>query len=43
MSESTSAAQIVVYLVGMLPSMYFLFMLLRAVYFSLTKNDEDIL
>ncbi len=44
MSESTSAIQIFSYVVSIIPSAYFLYKILKEVYYHFTKpSDEDIL
>ncbi len=43
MSESTSTLEIVAYLVGIIPSIYFAYKLLVEAYYYLTKKDEDFL
>jgi hypothetical protein len=43
MSETQSAVQVAAYLIMMIPSVYFLYMILKAVYIHFTTNDEDIL
>ncbi len=43
MSEPQSTVQLIAYLIAFIPSMYFLYMILRAVYYHFTGNDEDIL
>lgn len=43
MSESASTIKIVAYIVGMVPSVYFAYKLLREAYHYLTKKDDDFL
>jgi hypothetical protein len=43
MSETQSAVQVASYLIMMIPSIYFLYAVLKAVYYYFTVNDEDIL
>jgi len=43
MSESTSTIQVISYIVAIVPSIYFLYRILKEVYYSLTHDDEDIL
>jgi hypothetical protein len=43
MSESTSTIQVISYLIAIIPSMYFLYRILKEVYYSITHDDEDIL
>jgi len=43
MSEQTSTLQIVAYVVGMIPSVYFAYRLLVEAYHYLTKKDDDFL
>ena len=43
MSEQASTLQIVAYVVGMIPSVYFAYRLLLEAYHYLTKKDDDFL
>ena len=43
MSEQASTLQIVAYIVGMIPSVYFAYRLLVEAYHYLTKKDDDFL
>ena len=43
MSEQASTLQIVAYIVGMIPSVYFAYKLLREAYHYLTKKEDDFL
>jgi len=43
MSEQASTLQIVAYVVGMIPSIYFAYRLLVEVYHYLTKKEDDFL
>lgn len=43
MSEQASTLQIVAYIVGMIPSVYFAYRLLVEAYHFLTKKDDDFL
>ncbi|MFA9496581.1 MAG: hypothetical protein ACERKS_11775 [Candidatus Bathyarchaeota archaeon] len=43
MSEQASTLQIVAYVVGMIPSVYFAYRLLVEAYHYLTKKDDDFL
>jgi hypothetical protein len=38
-----SAIQLVAYFVTIVPSLYFLYMVLRAAYYDLKRDDSDIL
>lgn len=43
MSEQASTLQIVAYVVGMIPSIYFAYRLLVEIYHYLTKKEDDFL
>ena len=43
MSEQASTLQIVAYVVGMIPSIYFAYRLIVEAYHYLTKKDDDFL
>jgi len=43
MSEQASTLQIVAYVVGMIPSVYFAYRLIVEAYHYLTKKDDDFL
>ncbi len=43
MSESASTFEIVVYIVGMIPSVYFAYKLVVEAYHYITKKDDDFL
>jgi len=43
MSEQASTLQIVAYVVGLIPSVYFAYRLLVEAYHYLTKKDDDFL
>ncbi|MFH1179791.1 MAG: hypothetical protein V1710_05480 [Candidatus Bathyarchaeota archaeon] len=43
MSEQASTVQLIAYLVGMVPSVYFAYRLLVELYHILKKKDEDFL
>ncbi len=43
MSEQASTLQVVAYVVGMIPSVYFAYRLLVEAYHYLTKKDDDFL
>jgi hypothetical protein len=43
MSESLNTIKVLSYIVAIVPSIYFLYRILKEVYYSLTHNDEDIL
>jgi len=43
MSEQASTLQLVAYVVGMIPSIYFAYRLLVEVYHYLTKKEDDFL
>ena len=43
MSETTSATQIIIYLLGALPSIYFAYKILVELYHYLTKKEDDFL
>ena len=43
MSESVSAIQVASYIVAIIPSVYFLYRIVREVIYYLKRNDDDIL
>ena len=43
MSEQVSTLELVAYIIGMIPSVYFAYRLLVELYHYLTKKDEDFL
>ncbi len=43
MSEQVSTIELIAYLVGMIPSVYFAYRLLVELYHYLTKKDDDFL
>ncbi len=43
MSEQVTTIQLVAYIVGLIPSVYFAYKLLVELYHYLTKKDEDFL
>ncbi|MFW6109650.1 MAG: hypothetical protein ACOC6N_04285 [archaeon] len=43
MSEQVSTIELIAYLIGMIPSVYFAYRLLVELYHYLTKKDDDFL
>jgi hypothetical protein len=43
MSETPSLLTVIAFVIGLIPGLYFAYMLLRGLYIYLISNDEDIL
>ncbi len=41
MSESGSSIQIIAFIVGMIPSVYFAYMVVKGIYYTLTRGKDE--